>query len=145
MTTPTTPRRMLASSAVHEMSEPDCWRSLALSDLGRLAVVGPDGVDIFPVNYLAAGGAVVFRSAPGAKLAMLAGGADVAFEADGVEEPDRWSVVIHGRAQRLDADDEILASGILDLHPDAPREMNNFVRITPRRISGRRFRGDDRA
>ena len=42
---------------------------------------------------------------------MLAGGADVAFEADGVDQSFRWSVVVHGRSRRLDADDEIEASG----------------------------------
>jgi len=71
---------------------------------------------------------------------LLAGGADVAFEADGVDQSFRWSVVVHGRPRRLDADDEIEASGILGLHPDVPRETNNFVRVTARSISGRRFR-----
>lgn len=113
---------------------------LPLTDVGRLAVSGPDGIDVFPVNYLVAPGSVVFRSAPGTKLELLTGGADVAFQVDDVDGPFRWSVVINGRARRLDADDEIEASGILELRSDISREMNNFVRVTASRITGRRFR-----
>lgn len=140
MTTTPEPLPRLTGSPVQEMSELECWRALTLTDIGRLVAVGPGGVEVFPVNYLVAPGSVVFRSAPGTKLELLAGGADVAFEADGVDQPFRWNVVVHGRARRLDADDEIEASGILGLHPDVPREMNNFVRVTARSISGRRFR-----
>lgn len=113
---------------------------LALADVGRLVVAAPDGIDVFPVNYLLAPGSVVFRSAPGTKLELLTGGADVAFQVDDVDGPLRWSVVINGRARRLDADDDIEASGILDLRPDVHQEMNNFVRVTANRITGRRFR-----
>jgi len=133
------PLPRLTASAIAEMPEPDCWRELELAAVGRLAMVGPDGIDIVPVNYLVSGRSVLFRSAPGAKLAQLTGAGDVAFEADGLDDGVRWSVVLHGHARRLDADDEIEASGILRLHPDAPREMNNFVRVTPTRITGRRF------
>ena len=136
---------MPTSSGVETMTERECWRALGLTDVGRLVAVGPAGVDVFPVNYRIDARSIVFRSAPGTKLELLTGGADVAFQADGEDEPFRWSVVIHGRARRLDADDEIEASGILDLDPDAPGEMDNFVRVTARSISGRQFRPAPRA
>jgi hypothetical protein len=37
-------------------------------------------------------------------------------------------------------DDEIETSGVLDLASWNPQEKNNYVRITPTGISGRRFR-----
>ena len=39
----------------------------------------------------------------------------------------------------VDADDEIEASGVLDLQSANPTAKNDFVCITPREITGRRF------
>ncbi|WP_395638359.1 pyridoxamine 5'-phosphate oxidase family protein [Pseudolysinimonas sp.] len=143
--TTSTENRMLTGSPLQKLSESECWQELATTDVGRLALVAPDGIDIYPVNFLLDGETIVFRSAPGTKLESVDGGADVAFEADGTNPPFRWSVVVRGRARRLDADDEIEASGILAFRPEPPRTMNNFVRITPTRLTGRRFRSDQPA
>jgi uncharacterized protein len=116
------------------------WELLRSETAGRLAVVAADGVDVFPVNYLVDRGTILFRSAPGTKLLDIAHEPTVAFEVDGVDHRHRWSVVVRGDARRLDADDEIERSGVLGLPTLTPLPTHNYVRITPRVVTGRRFR-----
>jgi nitroimidazol reductase NimA-like FMN-containing flavoprotein (pyridoxamine 5'-phosphate oxidase superfamily) len=128
------------ASGVRTLNEDACWELLRAESLGRLAVVAADGVDVFPVNYLVDRGTIVFRSAPGTKLIDLTDAPTVAFEVDGADHHHRWSVVVRGVARRLDADDEIEGSGVLALATLTATPKFNYVRITPRVISGRRFR-----
>lgn len=130
----------LTSPGVRTLTDDACWELLRGESLGRLAVVAADGVDMFPVNYLVDRGTIVFRSAPGTKLVDLADAPAVAFEVDGADDHHRWSVVVRGVARRLDADDEIEGSGVLALATLTSTPKFNYVRITPRVISGRRFR-----
>ena len=69
---------------------------------------------------------------------------NVAFEVDDHDEHEAWSVILWGVAERLTFDDEIEHSGILGLVSCSPDEKHNYVRITPERLSGRRFRRADR-
>jgi hypothetical protein len=125
--------------AVHILDEDECWRLLSKSDLGRVAVRTLASVDIFPVNFLTNERALFFRSAPGSKLVDLTRESSVAFEADGQRGRHIWSVVVHGIAHRLGTDTEIHESGIGSLQTSYPSDKFNYVRITPRTISGRRF------
>lgn len=120
-----------------ELSAVECWRYLSRTDVGRLAVVDADGVDIFPVNFVANDSAIFFRTAPGSKLMDVAANPQVAFEADGKRLGRRWSVVVRGGAHRLDRDDEIEASGVLALRTATPTDKWNYVRIEPTTITGR--------
>jgi len=117
-----TPTRFRARDAgpcvVATLTSEECWRLLERKSFGRIAIADGRRVEIFPVTYDAVEETIVFRSAPGAKLALLAGGADVAFEVDGGEGAMRWSAVLHGWAG----------------------PMGDFVRITPVSITGRAFR-----
>jgi len=130
----------LTAPGVRTLTDDACWELLRGESLGRLAVVAADGVDVFPVNYLVDRGTILFRTAPGTKLADLADEPIVAFEVDGADDRHRWSVVVRGVARRLDADDEIEGSGVLALATLTPTPKFNYVRITPRVVSGRRFR-----
>lgn len=121
------------------LDETECWRLLAANGLGRLAVLGDDGIDIFPINYVVNDHVIFFRSAPGAKLAELTVNPEVTFEVDGTQRWKHWSVVAKGRAQRLGLDSEIEASGVLELEGDSPTEKWNYVRIVPGKVTGRRF------
>jgi nitroimidazol reductase NimA-like FMN-containing flavoprotein (pyridoxamine 5'-phosphate oxidase superfamily) len=112
---------------------------LAGENLGRLAVRDGEGTDIFPINFLVTDRTVYFRSAPGSKLMELTRHPLVAFEVDGVTASAPWSVVVKGEAARLSNDEEILASGVKELHSATPTDKWNYVRITPSAISGRRF------
>jgi len=141
----TAPRIRTTGSSVRTLDAPDCWALLRANSLGRIAVVAPDGVDIFPVNYLVDHDSVLFRSAPGTKLVDIAHDPVVAFEVDGTDDRHRWSVVLRGTARRLDVDDEIEASGVLGLATLIPIDTHNYVRLVPRVVTGRRFRWEGRA
>lgn len=62
-----------------------------------------------------------------------------AFEVDGATANSRWSVVLRGRAHRVNTDAEIEQSGILDLASWSPTHKYNYIRITADTVSGRRF------
>ena len=124
---------------VRILDEDECWRLLADTTLGRFAVAVPNGVDVFPINYLTHHRELFFRSAPGSKLVDLTREPRVAFEIDGEHARHVWSVVVHGTARRLAADDEIDDSGIQSLQTWHPSEKNNYVRIRPESVTGRSF------
>ncbi len=121
------------------LTEQQCWRLLARTKVGRLAVIVDGHPDVFPVNFLAKDRQIFFRSAPGSKLSGLAASPTIAFEADGRRLTYRWSVVIKGTAHRLDRDDEIEASGIQSLGTASGGVKWNYVRIDAESITGRRL------
>ena len=128
-------------SAVEELTESQCWALLS-TGLGRLATSVEHAVDIFPVNYFAHEQTILFRSGPGSKLMNIASDPTVAFEVDGVESRYHWSVVIHGTAELLAFDSDILESGVKDLVSWSPTHKFNYVRITPTKVAGRRILRD---
>lgn len=129
-----------AHASVEELDTAQCWRLLESVTLGRLAVEGHDGhPDVFPVNYLVHDGNLFIRSAPGSKLRSIAKHPAVAFEIDGETTRSHWSVVIRAHAHRMDTDADIEASGILDLVSSSPTTKDNFIRLTPDSVTGRRF------
>ena len=58
-------------AVIFALNEDECWNLLARCQLGRLAVDVDGEPDIFPVNYVVDGPRVLFRTAPGSKLAQL--------------------------------------------------------------------------
>jgi hypothetical protein len=128
-------------SRVEVLTEEQCW-DLLDTGLGRLATSVEHVVDIFPVNYFVHDRAILFRSAPGSKLANITSDPVVAFEVDGVESRFRWSVVVHGTATRLGFDTDILESGVKELESWSPTNKYNYVRITPSKVTGRRILRD---
>jgi nitroimidazol reductase NimA-like FMN-containing flavoprotein (pyridoxamine 5'-phosphate oxidase superfamily) len=125
---------------VEELDADECWRLLTLGSIGRLAVVGQDGhPDVMPLNDLAHDGSLYFRTAPGGKLQSIEAHPQVAFEVDGQDARRRWSVVIRGTADRLTDPVEIEASGIARLMSWSPTKKEDFVRVDPSTVSGRRF------
>ncbi|MEP6481043.1 MAG: pyridoxamine 5'-phosphate oxidase family protein [Rhodoglobus sp.] len=125
--------------SVEKLDASDCWSLLGEASIGRLAVRTTDSVDIFPVNFVAHDGAIFIRSAPGSKLVDITRAAAVAFEIDGSGRLDHWSVVAHGRAERMSSDLEIEASGVLGLHTMTSSAKWNYIRISVDSITGRRF------
>ena len=49
----------------------ECWALLADAEVGRIAWLGPDGINIVPVNFRTREGAIVFHTAHGTMLAAL--------------------------------------------------------------------------
>lgn len=130
----------MSDTAIEHLEPDDCWELLTASDFGRLGVATDEGgADIFPMNYLAKDRALYVRSAPGSKMIDLTRHPLVAFEVDGTRDRLRWSVVVKGEAQRLSRDSEIEESGVLGLWSQNPTEKWNYVRLTPKSVTGRRF------
>jgi nitroimidazol reductase NimA-like FMN-containing flavoprotein (pyridoxamine 5'-phosphate oxidase superfamily) len=121
------------------LSEDECWNLLARRELGRLAIVADGRPDIFPVNYVVDGARVLFRTAPGSKLAELSANPHVAFEVDEYDDAFAASVVLKGTARRLELQDEIDAADALALTSWVPTLKYRWVRISPATITGRRF------
>ena len=112
------------SLEIEVLTEDECWALLQAGGLGRLATAAKGMVDVFPINFLVHDRTVLFRSGPGSKLVNLTAAPLVAFEADSFD--GRWhsSVVIHGRATRLDNDEEISRPASTALSPGARRRSS---------------------
>ena len=124
-----------------ESLEPaECWRLLTASTVARLAVSDDEGPDIFPINYLVKSESLFFRSAPGKKIVSLTQRPAVALEVDGTEGGKRFSVVVRGEAHRLNNDADINASGVDTLPTMTGSDKWNYFEITPRTVTGIRFR-----
>lgn len=127
---------------VWALSEDECWNLLARGEVGRIAVAVQGEPDIFPVNYVTDGPHVLFRTAPGSKLAELAANPRVAFEVDEHDERSAASVVLKGIATRLELQREIDEADALPLAPWIPTLKYRWVRVSATSITGRRFRRD---
>lgn len=119
----------------------DCWALLRNEAYGRLAVIGEDGPDIFPINARVDHGTVVFRTATGSKLSAIHEEPRVAFEVDGYDDVrgTAWSVVIRGTANEVTDQYEGLEVVELGVTPWQRGLKPVFVRIVPTTVSGRRF------
>jgi uncharacterized protein len=91
---------------------------------------------VVPVNYVMIDDGVVFRTAPGSKLAALQE-RPVSFQVDEVDETRRtgWSVLIQGIGFVLAE-----APRGIDVEPWAPGDKDVWVRIIPGAVTGRRIR-----
>jgi len=88
------------------LDDDECWRRLATRVVGRIVTRVGDVVDIFPVNYVVDGESIVLRTAEGSKLMELVISEDVLFEVDEHTAEDAWSVIIRGKAKRLEREAE---------------------------------------
>jgi uncharacterized protein len=129
----------LVSPNTEVLSVDECWRLLADSPVGRLAVVRHGEPDIFPVNYVVDHGGILFRTAAGRKLAA-ARDRVVAFEADGYSTQDgsAWSVVVKGVASMIDEVEAVAESRSALLEPWQTGPKPWLLRINPTSVTGRR-------
>lgn len=129
-----------STDPVSILSESECWELLGGVSLGRL-VTSVDGVpDIFPVNFAVQGRTVLFRTAEGTKLVSTAINNNVLFEADDHNVKEGWSVIIRGIARALRTSEEIAEAERAQLLPWTATVKQHYIRILPRRVTGRRFR-----
>lgn len=124
---------------VAALSDGECWERLGQHELGRIVTHIGNVIDIFPVNYVVDREALVFRTAEGSKLLELTVNDDVLFEVDDHGETEAWSVVVRGRAHRLETFEEVNHADNLPLKPWIPTLKNNYVRIEPTSMTGRAF------
>jgi nitroimidazol reductase NimA-like FMN-containing flavoprotein (pyridoxamine 5'-phosphate oxidase superfamily) len=121
----------------------DCLALLRQGRVGRLAVVIEGQPHVVPLNYAVdAGGVIVFRTAE-LTVATKASLSKVAFEVDDIDPEDHtgWSVTVHGYGlditHALDPESERLRR--LPVHPWAPGQRDQWFKITPSEITGRRI------
>ncbi|MFF8381621.1 helix-turn-helix domain-containing protein [Streptomyces sp. NPDC015661] len=125
-----------------EISEAECWALLDDHGVGRVAVSGHDGPEIFPVNYQVVDGEILFMTAADAPLARAAKtGAAIAFEEDHVDEAfsQGWSVLVVGPVREVS--DEATARTLKDAAystPWAGGGRDTIVVLSPSRVTGRR-------
>ena len=130
---------MAPQSPVTRLSETEAWELLGTVQVGRLATVIERQPDIFPVNFVLDGPAVVVRTAGGSKLLQLTVNASVAFQADGWTSSEGWSVVVKGVATEVEDRDTLTRIERLPLKPWVPTVKDHYVRIVADEIEGRRF------
>lgn len=119
----------------------ECWRLIARSTVGRLAVSIANHPDIFPVNYVVDAGTIVVNTAPGTKLAAAVLGHGVAFEVDELDHDTHtgWSVVVKGEASEIEDLAGLMNAEELGIETWATSDKTRFVRITPVEVTGRRI------
>lgn len=124
------------------LSDEECLALLAGHRFGRLGFIDDGWPVILPVNYVFEEPTIVVRTGPGTKmdetpLSM------VAFEVDDTDPGGGWGWSVLAQGPAFDISDSIDEySGALrqfDVHPQAPGDKPNWLKITARRISGRRF------
>jgi nitroimidazol reductase NimA-like FMN-containing flavoprotein (pyridoxamine 5'-phosphate oxidase superfamily) len=126
----------------HALSFDDCWDLLSAANVGRLAIIVEGHPEIFPVNFVIERRSIVFRTGAGTKLWQSAKEEPAAFEIDGYEPTteEAWSVVARGGTALIDSVDEQSAADALGLEPWEPGAKAHYVRLSPKVLTGRRFR-----
>ncbi|MEK0097208.1 pyridoxamine 5'-phosphate oxidase family protein [Streptomyces sp. A475] len=128
-------------SELIELSVEECWARLSTHGVGRVAIDGPGGPFVVPLNYSVVEGTIAYRTAPDTTPATAIG-AQVAFEVDQIDEAlsQGWSVLLQGHARAVsDADTERRLNALAYSDPWAGGERDLWVRIDPESISGRRI------
>ena len=125
------------------LSQEECRLLLAKRNLGRIAFSLDEQPEIFPVNYVADGSTIVFRTGEDTRLeqSVLR---RVAFEIDDWDPSTEsaWSVMVKGVAQEITGgvDTYSVALRSKQVVPLAPGKREHWLAIYPSEISGRRFR-----
>jgi nitroimidazol reductase NimA-like FMN-containing flavoprotein (pyridoxamine 5'-phosphate oxidase superfamily) len=134
----------LADRGLQSLSESECWRLLDSHDLGRVAFMIDGWPQVFPVNYAVGEGALLFRSAAGAK-ASHGPGSRACFEIDGWSELSGvgWSVMAQGTIRDISyaTDRQAIALRQVRLYPAAPGVRDHLLALMVARVTGRRFGG----
>ena len=132
-----------SDSSMVPLGRDECVALLRKAYIGRLAVVIEGQPHVLPLNYAVDdNGIIVFRTAE-LTAATAAGLAKVAFEVDDidVERHQGWSVAVHGFGRDIthgiDPESERLRE--LPVRPWAPGQRDQWFKITPAEITGRRL------
>ena len=131
-----TPETHGSAEGLRQLSHEDSWARLRSMVVGRLAFSLEDRLEIMPVNYLVDRGTLLFRTAPGTKLAASRGRLPAGFEVAG-DEPDPREAGSGGAPGPHAA--EVIDAVALPLFPWQGGEKGFFVRVVPEEVTGRQF------
>lgn len=124
---------------VHLTSE-ECWDRLGSHGIGRLALPGARGPQVFPVNYAVQAKTVVYRTAPQSPGAVTTGD-PLSFQTDRLDDrvSHGWSVLVTGTAERIDDTESVEDLAERLVRPWAGGERPLWIRILPSSVTGRRI------
>ena len=132
-----------ASMALQTLSDDECWEHLHAHRFGRIAIVVAGLPKIFPVNYAAGDGAIVFRSDPGSKL-VHGPGSPACLEVDDYNPSSGigWSVMVTGPLEDITGADDPISARLrsLGVEPLAPGRRLHWLALHAEEVSGRTFR-----
>ena len=130
-------------SPMIELSADECRHLLAnhRPRLGRLAFVDGGWPLVLPMNYIAEGDLVYFRTAPGSKLHAALRAQHVTFQVDHVDDvwEEGWSVLAFGRLRLLTDEEELARVRAWPLRPWAGGDRPHYLRLDVESFSGRRL------
>ena len=120
----------------------ECKALIDSGGVGRVVFSEPRGPVALPVNFRMLDGDVVFRTTALAALTSCLGKGKVSFEVDHLDEglTEGWSVLISGEGHVVVDPVECQRAQELGVAPWAGGERNDYVRIVPRELTGRRIR-----
>jgi nitroimidazol reductase NimA-like FMN-containing flavoprotein (pyridoxamine 5'-phosphate oxidase superfamily) len=130
---------MTNNAGIELLSDEECLRLVASERIGRVAIGSGRGPQIFPVNHVVQDHLIIFRSGPGEKVTETWSHPRVAFEVDGRDGDEFWSVVIDGPTEIRADDDPLVRDALRSLVSFYPSEKRMAITITAEQISGRRF------
>lgn len=124
------------------LSRGECLSLLSQASIGRVGVTIGALPAVLPVNFCLVDGQVLFMTGQGTKLTAALRGTVVAFEVDWADDLTRhaWSVHIVGVSRLVKPEPaDWAAVELAGLRPWVPMRGRHMVKITPEKISGRRF------
>jgi transcriptional regulator with XRE-family HTH domain len=138
---PPGPGRACPHPRLDGLSKEQCEAHLSGGGVGRFVFLAERGPVALPVNFRLVEGDVVFRTRATGSLAAAAG-ATVSFEVDHIDEAmsEGWSILISGRARRVDDPSEIEQPTWLGIQPWPGGHREAIIRIETTKISGRTIR-----
>jgi len=131
---------MSAHQGLDILTVDECEELLSSEVVGRLGFLDAGQPIILPINYAFVAGSILFRTAPGSKLAAATQTERVAFEIDGWDRDARsgWSVLTKGRASEITNEWFVALCEFFGVEPWADQfPRDHWVRISVDEISGR--------
>ncbi len=129
---------MDADDPMEELTFEECWQHLEAGEFGRLGFRLVDEVHVVPMNYVVDGRTLLFRTTAGNKLLAAALHSEVAFEIDWYDDASARSVMVRGRAHRLD-DHELHRLDAVAGRPWVSTQKLEAIELVPEVVTGRRF------
>ena len=122
-----------------------CLEKLASVPVGRVGFLAAGEVEILPVNHVVDVQSVVFRTGIGSKLTGACVGYPITFEADAHDAYGRygWSVVVHGHAEVVEDEAEILRLTRMAPGGWDGGDRPYWIRIRPFSVTGRWIQSSD--
>lgn len=123
------------------LTREQCVAHRVAGGVGRVVFLADRGPVALPVNFRYVDGRVVSRTQPTASPAITAG-AIVSFEVDRIDEAtsEGWSVLVSGRAQRVEDRTELEKLASTGIEPWAGGQREAVIRIEIGEVSGRAIR-----